>query len=218
MLARTVNIVFHSAATVKFDEKLKLSVTINMLGTQRLVELCRRMAHLEALVHVSTAYCNCNRTTVKETIYGPPIGPDQVTSLVETLDESIVDSLTVKLIGDRPNTYTFTKALAESWLKENKGDLPLVIVRPSIVLSSMYGPLKGWVDNWNGPTGIIAAAGKGLFRSMLCDPKKTADFVPVDMVINLMIVAAWKIGTHRTKEIAIYNCCTGRVAFFPCIS
>lgn len=50
MLSRCVNIVFHSAATVKFDEKLKLSVTINMLGTQRLIELCRRMTYLEALV------------------------------------------------------------------------------------------------------------------------------------------------------------------------
>lgn len=49
-LVRTVNIVFHSAATIKFDEKLKLSVTINMLGTQRLVELCKRMTNLEALV------------------------------------------------------------------------------------------------------------------------------------------------------------------------
>lgn len=58
-----------------------------------------------------------------------------------------------KLVGTRPNTYTFTKALAEYWLKENKGNLPLVIVRPSIVLSSINGPLKGWVDNWNGPTG-----------------------------------------------------------------
>lgn len=50
MLERTVNVVFHSAATVKFDEKLKLSVTINMLGTQRLIELCKRMDKLEALV------------------------------------------------------------------------------------------------------------------------------------------------------------------------
>lgn len=52
MLARTVNIVFHSAATVKFDEKLKLSVTINMLGTQRLIELCKRMTNLQALVSI----------------------------------------------------------------------------------------------------------------------------------------------------------------------
>lgn len=50
LLTRTVNVVFHSAATVKFDEKLKLSVTINMLGTQRLVELCKKMDRLECLV------------------------------------------------------------------------------------------------------------------------------------------------------------------------
>lgn len=42
-----ISIVFHSAATVKFDEKLKLSVTINMLGTQQLVQLCHRMLKLE---------------------------------------------------------------------------------------------------------------------------------------------------------------------------
>lgn len=47
LLCRTVSIVFHSAATVKFDEKLKLSVTINMLGTKRLVELCHRMMSLD---------------------------------------------------------------------------------------------------------------------------------------------------------------------------
>jgi fatty acyl-CoA reductase len=47
LLSRTVSIVFHSAATVKFDEKLKLSVTINMLGTKRLVELCHRMMSLD---------------------------------------------------------------------------------------------------------------------------------------------------------------------------
>ncbi|KAL1489440.1 hypothetical protein ABEB36_014334 [Hypothenemus hampei] len=210
LLTRTVNVVFHSAATVKFDEKLKLSVTINMLGTQRLVELCKRMSSLEALVHVSTAYCNCDRSEVKEMVYPPPIGPDQIVSLVDVLDENFVDSLTPKLVGKRPNTYTFTKALAECWLKENKGDLPLVVVRPSIVLSSIDGPLKGWVDNWNGPTGIIAAAGKGLFRTMLCEKSKKADLVPVDMVINLMIVSAWRISCVKSKEIPIYNCVTGQ--------
>lgn len=50
LLCRTVTVVFHSAATVKFDEKLKLSVTINMLGTKRLVELCHRMKSLDVSV------------------------------------------------------------------------------------------------------------------------------------------------------------------------
>lgn len=66
VLARNVNIVFHSAATVKFDEKLKLSVTINMLGTQRLVELCKRMEHLEALVskHSLLVFVNFDETNI----------------------------------------------------------------------------------------------------------------------------------------------------------
>lgn len=51
MLCKNVSIVFHSAATVKFDEKLKLSVTINMLGTKRLVELCHRMNSLDVRSH-----------------------------------------------------------------------------------------------------------------------------------------------------------------------
>lgn len=66
-----------------------------------------------------------------------------MTSLVSALEESLVDTLTPKLIGHRPNTYTFTKALAECWLKDNKGELPLVIVRPSIVISTVQGPMKG---------------------------------------------------------------------------
>lgn len=54
LLIRTVSVVFHSAATVKFDEALKLSVTINMLGTKRLLELCHRMLGLEVCssVHI----------------------------------------------------------------------------------------------------------------------------------------------------------------------
>lgn len=61
----------------------------------------------------------------------------------------------------------------------------------------MKEPVAGWVDNWNGPTGLIAAAGKGFFRTMLCRENSVADLVPVDVVINLMIVAAWRTATTR---------------------
>ncbi|XP_012057002.1 PREDICTED: putative fatty acyl-CoA reductase CG5065 [Atta cephalotes] len=210
MLIRSVSIVFHSAATVKFDEALKLSVTINMLGTKRLVQLCNRMHNVEAFIHVSTAYCNCDRNDVAEEIY--PVGrePDQVIALTEWMDDKMFEEFTPNLIASRPNTYTFTKALAERMLQREKGSLPVAIVRPSIVLSSYREPVAGWVDNCNGPTGIIAAAGKGFFRTMLCHEDKVADLVPVDIVINLMICAAWRTATQRTDTIPIYNCCTGQ--------
>lgn len=210
LLIRTVSIVFHSAATVKFDEALKLSVTINMLGTKRLVELCHRMLGLEALVHVSTAYCNCDREEVNEVIYPPPYDPEKIIQCMEWMDDDLIEALTPKLIGSRPNTYTFTKVLAESMLLKESGNLPVAIVRPSIVLSSFREPVAGWVDNLNGPTGIIAAAGKGFFRTMLCHASKIADLVPVDIVIDLTICAAWRTATARPDGIAVYNCCTGQ--------
>lgn len=45
-LANEVSVVIHSAATVKFDEKLKLSINVNVQGTKRIVELCKRMTKL----------------------------------------------------------------------------------------------------------------------------------------------------------------------------
>lgn len=80
------------------------------------------------------------------------------------MDDKMVDDITPILIGKRPNTYTFTKALAERMLEAESDYLPISIVRPTIVLSSFREPVAGWLDNWNGPTGLIAAAGKGFFR------------------------------------------------------
>ncbi|XP_034479219.1 putative fatty acyl-CoA reductase CG5065 [Drosophila innubila] len=210
LLCRNVSIVFHSAATVKFDEKLKLSVTINMLGTKRLVELCHRMMSLDALIHVSTAYCNCDRTDVSEVIYAPPYNPDDIISLINWLPEDILDQLTPRLIGKRPNTYTFTKALAEHMLLKEAGNLPVAIVRPSIVTASLNEPFAGWVDNFNGPTGLVSALAKGMFRTMMCEKNYVADMVPVDIVINLMIAAAWRTATRKSNNLLIYNCCTGQ--------
>ncbi|XP_055679701.1 putative fatty acyl-CoA reductase CG5065 [Lutzomyia longipalpis] len=209
LLCRTVSVVFHSAATVKFDEKLKLSVAINMLGTKRLVELCHRMMSLDALVHVSTAYCNCDRTEVSEVIYAPPYNPNDIISLVEWLPESMLDDLTPSLIGKRPNTYTFTKALAEHMLLNEAGNLPVAIVRPSIVLSSLNEPLPGWVDNYNGPTLNVVLQGTGLVKFVLLDKSKRADFIPVDVVANLMVVSAWKLATTSNKNLIVYNCVGG---------
>ena len=45
-LIRDVSIVFHSAATVKFDEPLRVSIDFNVLGTPRLIELCHKLPKL----------------------------------------------------------------------------------------------------------------------------------------------------------------------------
>jgi len=208
-LISNVNVVFHAAATVKFDEALKLSLQMNVMGTKRILELCHKMEKLVALIHVSTAYCNCDRGEVKEMVYPPPIDPHRLIDLVDWMDDDTFNHLTPKLIGNRPNTYTYTKALAERILVQEAGDLPIAVVRPSIVSAAWREPIPGWVDNLNGPTGLIVGAGKGMLRTLHCKGELVADLIPVDIPINLLIVSAWYTATHRKKEMVIYNCVSG---------
>lgn len=46
ILISNVNVVFHAAATVRFDEKLKLALNINVNGTKELLNLCSAMEQL----------------------------------------------------------------------------------------------------------------------------------------------------------------------------
>ena len=42
------------------------------------------------------------------------------------------------------------QALAESLLAQEAGELPVAVMRPSIVSASWREPYPGWVDNFNG--------------------------------------------------------------------
>ncbi|ETE57055.1 Fatty acyl-CoA reductase 1, partial [Ophiophagus hannah] len=60
-----VNVIFHCAATVRFDAPLKDALLLNVMGTQQLLRLAHQMKNLEALIHVSTAYSNCNQRHIE---------------------------------------------------------------------------------------------------------------------------------------------------------
>ena len=45
-----------------------------------------------------------------------------------------------------PNTYVFTKAMGEMMVGKLRGDIPVVIVRPSIITSVQKDPLPGWIE------------------------------------------------------------------------
>lgn len=110
-----------------------------------------------------------------------------------------------------PNTYVFTKGLAENICEDYKDRLPIVIFRPAIVTGIENEPLPGWVANFNGPAGLMVGAGSGILRIFLCDPNCPLYCTPADTCINAMIVAAWKkvLKEPASREISIYNCATG---------
>ncbi|KAK2178517.1 hypothetical protein NP493_540g00009 [Ridgeia piscesae] len=210
-LADNVSIVFHSAATVRFDETLRVAMRMNVVAVQMMLQLCYKLPKLEAFVHVSTAYAYCDRNYIAESVYDPPVLPDKLLESMEWMDDDLVDAMTPKLIHPRPNTYTFTKALAEHVILEAAENLPCCIVRPSIVGAICREPIKGWVDNFKGPAGLVIAIGKGLLRVILGNSLGVADVIPVDLAINMMIAAAWHTATERPAKMPVYNCTTGQL-------
>lgn len=63
------------------------------------------------------------------------------------------------------------------------------------VTAAWAEPLPGWVDNLNGPVGLIVGAGKGVIRSMHCNANYHAEVIPVDLAINSLIAISHKIST-----------------------
>jgi fatty acyl-CoA reductase len=61
--------------------------------------------------------------------------------------------------------------------------------------------------------GMIAGWGHGVLRSLHGNPNLIADLIPVDIVINLMVAAAWNTSVQYkqgdVKKIPVYNCNSG---------
>ncbi|XP_063629941.1 putative fatty acyl-CoA reductase CG5065 [Cydia splendana] len=211
-LSEDVSVVFHLAATLRMEATLKDSVAMNTVGTQRALSVARRLKKLVMFVHVSTAFCYPDYDVLEEKFHDPPADPHDVIRLCEWLDDKQVSLLTPSLLGKHPNTYTYTKRLAESMVHDAYPDMPCVIARPSIVCPAYIDPMPGWVDSLNGPVGLLLGAGKGVIRTMLCDASIYAQVIPVDVAINAMIALAMIEATKKkSKNIPVYNLNAGHL-------
>ncbi|XP_048004906.1 putative fatty acyl-CoA reductase CG5065 isoform X3 [Leguminivora glycinivorella] len=224
ILSEEVSIVFHMAAILKMEAPLKDSVAMNTAGTQRALDVARRFKHLVMFVHVSTAFCYPEYKVLEEKFHDPPVNPSDIMRMCEWLDDKQVSLLTPSLLGQHPNTYTYTKRLAESLVYDAHPEIPCVIARPSIVCPAYADPIPGWVDNLNGPVGLIIGAGKGVIRTMLCDPSIYAQVIPVDGAINaiialVMIEAAKnmvRVQDKISRGLELLQYFTVREWHFPC--
>jgi long-chain acyl-CoA synthetase len=80
-----------------------------------------------------------------------------------------------------PNTYTFTKSLAESLIARLGKGLPIAVVRPSIVETSMRQPFRGWNEGVNTSAPLSYLLGT-MFRQLPTNERKCLDVIPVDLV------------------------------------
>ena len=87
------------------------------------------------------------------------------------------------------DTYTFTKAMGEQLLVRHRGDVPTLILRPSIVESALNPPIQGWLDGMRMVDPLIVAYGRNLLPDFPGNPNAILDIIPVDLVINALLAA-----------------------------
>lgn len=188
-----MNIVFNVLATIKFNEPLEDAVEINILNTQKVIQIISEMKNLKSFMHVSTLFSNCNRIDADERISDHPMNYHQLIDIAN-LRKKLKDakSVTLNFEHDFPNTYTLTKHFAEKMVVDQAHRLPTGIFRPPIVVSS-YKNVPGWVDNLNGITGFIIAFSKNLSHAWYGCKENRSNTAPVDYCVNALIAAAWEV-------------------------
>jgi fatty acyl-CoA reductase len=89
-----------------------------------------------------------------------------------------------------PDAYAYTKALGERALLDNRGDLPLSIVRPSIIESALAEPVPGWIRGFRMADPVIIGYARGLLKEFPGIPEGVIDVIPVDLVVAAVLAVA----------------------------
>ncbi|KAK2985378.1 hypothetical protein RJ640_029335 [Escallonia rubra] len=103
------------------------------------------------------------------------------------------------------DTYVFTKAMGEMLIDNMRGEIPIVIIRPSVVESTYKEPFPGWIEGNRMMDPIILYYGKGQLSGFLVDPNGVLDVVPADMVVNTTLAAIAKHGAAGKTETNVYQ-------------
>ncbi|KAL6847748.1 hypothetical protein ACP4OV_021876 [Aristida adscensionis] len=213
-LSKQIDIIVSGAATTNFYERYDVALASNVLGTQYVCKFATKCPNLKMFLHVSTAYAAREQQGIllekpiqigEMLTQGCQLDIDTELKLVDSIKAELMHSsgsleqlerTTMKKLGLKrarhhgwPNTYVFTKAMGEMLVGQFKGDLPIVIVRPSMVSSIYHDPLPGWIEGTRTIDTVITAYGKQTIPCFIGDGDVILDVIPGDMVVNAMVVA-----------------------------
>ncbi|KAL9248434.1 Alcohol-forming fatty acyl-CoA reductase-like protein [Drosera capensis] len=210
---KEVDVVVNVAATTKFYDRYDVAFNTNTLGALHVLNFAKKCEKIQLLLHVSTAYVCGEKTGIvseKPFDMGEPLrGTSQIDIDAETklINENLEDlkinqaseNRTKKILRDLghqrakrygwPNVYVFTKAMGEMLINRFKGNLPVVILRPTIVTSTYKEPIPGWIEGVRMLDAPLVAYGKGKLNILFGEGNSILDLIPADMVVNAMIIA-----------------------------
>lgn len=111
---------------------MKDAIDINILGTQKVVNMVKSFRNLKAFIHVSTLFANCSRLYIEEKLYETSFTYQDVISLSKILQNLDSEKLESLMLEGLPNTYTTTKHYSEKMVTDIANELPCGIFRPPV--------------------------------------------------------------------------------------
>jgi HAD superfamily hydrolase (TIGR01490 family) len=125
-----------------------------------------------------------------------PAGTPAVARTTERLRDRWVKDRLVERGREHANAmgfsdiYSFTKAMAEQAVVELHGDIPLSILRPSIIESALAEPFAGWLEGFRMAEPIFLAYGRNILTDFSGLPDSILDIIPADFVVNTVLAVA----------------------------
>lgn len=68
LVSENCTLMYHFAATIRFDEKLKKAVELNTRGTREMIKLAKEFKKLDMFGYMSTAYCHLHESFLLEKV------------------------------------------------------------------------------------------------------------------------------------------------------
>ncbi|KAK2433746.1 alcohol-forming fatty acyl-CoA reductase [Trifolium repens] len=213
-----IDFLVHFAACTKFNERFDILMDVNTKGALHALNIAKNCKRLKAFVHISTAYVCGDAKDGHGILQEKPFEMGQslkedfkldvhkemdlIERKLAELQAMNVDENATKFamkdygmeranLHGWPNTYTFTKAMGEMLLVHHKDNIPLIIIRPTMVTSTRKDPFPGWIEGLRTMDSFIYSYGKGKLKSFIGNPNTILDAIPADMVINCVIAAIY---------------------------
>lgn len=189
-LAEVTTHLINCAASIDFDLPVREAADANIASALNVLELAKASASLRVMVDLSTAYVTPWREdgvkVPERLVHLPRPASELYRAIRDGRDEE-------ELLAEthHPNTYTYTKCLAEHLLAERRGNVPLVIVRPSVISASWREPFPAWIDSGAAFAAYALYTGLGYLRAFPANPATRLDIVPVDEVSRRVVDAAF---------------------------
>jgi long-chain acyl-CoA synthetase len=161
--ATSVTHIIHCASSVRFDMKLGEARHVNTGGARNLLELAteaNRRGTLRSFSYVSTAY-------------------------VAGCREGIIHEDELEAGQGFRNHYERSKCESEALVRCRSGDLPVVILRPSIIVGDSR---TGATSSFNALYQLFRLYASRRLRFIPARPESVADIVPVNFVAD---ACAW---------------------------